>query len=145
MSFQITRRTTHPAAWAWERLTDWERHGGLIPFTTVTMLPGPTSGVGSGFNARTSIGPFHFDDPMVITFWQPPNGPEAGICRIVKQGRAVTGWAVLTVTPGVVDGGAVVVWRESATVAGVGALLAWPNAVLGKLVFVRLVDALLSD
>lgn len=143
MGFEITRRTTRSAPDAWTRLTDWPRHSGLIPFTTVVPRPGPAQGVGSGFNARTAVGPLRFDDPMEITHWRPPTGSTEGVCRIVKQGRAVVGWAVLTVTP---DGpGAVVTWREEANFRLAGPLLNWPNEIVGRAVFSRLVDGLLDD
>ena len=145
MGFEITRRTGLSAADAWARLTDWPRHSGLIPFTQVERLPGPVEGVGSRFTARTSVGPFHFDDPMEVTFWQRPEDDGPGVCRIVKRGTVIVGWAVLTITPDPVTGGATVSWREEADVRRAGPLLAWPNAVAGRKVFTRLVDALLAD
>ena len=143
MGFEIERRTTLSAPEAWERVTDWERHSGLVPFTTVTRLAGPVTGVGSGFNGRTSIGPVGFDDPMEVTYWQPPEGDRPGVCRIVKRGRVVVGWAVLTVTPHASGRGSTVSWREEADVRLGGPLLRRPNALVGKAVFSRLLDQLL--
>lgn len=143
MSFEIVRRTPLSASVAWERITDWERHSDWMPFTTVTRLPGPTTGVGSGFNARTSIGPVGFDDPMEVTFWRPPDGETTGLCRIIKRGRVLLGGAVLTVTPDP-SGGSEVSWREQADIRLGGPLLRKPTAVFGKLVFSRLIDHLLA-
>ncbi len=143
MSFEITRRTTRSAADAWARLTDWERHTGLIPFTTVSLTSGPAEGAGSRFNARTAVGPIRFDDEMEVTHWTPPTDRGPGVCRIVKRGRTVVGWAVLTVTP---DGsGSVVTWHEEANFRLAGPFLNWPNALAGKAVFAKLVDGLLGD
>jgi hypothetical protein len=105
-------------------------------------------GVGSRFVAHTSFGPVGFDDPMEVTFWQPPAGDSpgdaAGVCRIVKRGRVVVGWAVLTVTPGPEAGSTTVSWVEQADVRLGGPLLRGPNTWLGKAVFTRLLDHLLT-
>ncbi len=143
MTFEITRRTPRSAADAWARLTDWEQHTGLIPFTSVTLTPGPAEGVGSGFNARTAVGPIRFDDAMEVTHWRPPTASEPGVCRIVKRGRTVVGWAVLTVRPE--GSGSVVTWHERANFRLAGPFLNWPNALAGKAVFAKLVDGLLAD
>ncbi len=143
MGFEISRSTSLSAVQAWDRLTDWERHSAAIPLTSVTRWPGSATGVGSGFTGRTSLGPVGFDDPMEVTFWQPPEGDRPGVCRIVKHGRVVVGWAVLVVTPE--GSGSTVTWREEADIRFGGALLRRPNAIVGKAVFSRLVDHLLSD
>ncbi len=143
LSFEITRRTARSAADSWARLTDWEDHTGLIPFTTVSLLPGPAEGVGSTFNARTVVGPVRFNDLMEVTHWQPPTSAEPGICRIVKRGGTVVGWAVLTVAPE--GSGALITWREEANFRRAGPFLNWPNAMAGKAVFGKLVDGLLAD
>jgi hypothetical protein len=141
--FEVQRHTGQSAVAVWELLTDWERHGDFIPFTTVRLTPSDGGDDrSSGFVARTSLGPLHFDDPMQITFWQPPDGGEPGVCRIVKRGRVVTGWAVLTVTPTVT--GCTIVWREDAAVRYTGSVLAWPTKVAAGRVFGRLVDNLLG-
>ena len=66
--------------------------------------------VGATFVGRTSIGPLHFDDPMEVTQWRPPIDDEPGVCRIVKRGTVVTGWAVLTVSPD--RDGATIRWQR---------------------------------
>jgi hypothetical protein len=146
--FEVNRHSAHPAAQAWALLTDWRRHGDFIPLTQVTMTgsgdggPGTGQGVGATFVARTSLGPFHFDDPMEVTYWQPP-GDGPGVCRLVKTGRVVTGWAVLTVTPS--STGCSISWSEDAAVRFTGPLLRWPTKTSAKWVFGRLIDRLLAS
>jgi hypothetical protein len=147
--FEVRRESGLSASQAWARLTDWCRHGDFIPFTVVSVTstadvsaPGiPGQGRGAMFVARTSLGPLRFDDPMEVTYWQPPDD-SAGVCRLVKTGRVVTGWAVLTVTP--TTAGCSISWREDAAVRFTGALLSWPTRILAARVFGRLVDKLLE-
>jgi hypothetical protein len=146
--FEVRRDSALAASEAWVRLTDWRRHGDFIPFTDVLVshtpdatASSPGTGVGAVFIARTSLGPLRFDDPMEITYWRAP-GDGPGVCRLVKTGRVVQGWAVLTVTPG--SSGCSVSWREDAAVGYTGALLGWPTKVMAGFVFGRLVDKLLE-
>jgi hypothetical protein len=140
--FDVVRTSSLSAEEAWSLLTDWERHGSFIPFTTVRLNASPVTEVGSGFVARTSLGPVGFDDPMEVTVWQPPVGAVPGVCRITKRGRVVMGWAQLTVSSA--PDGALVHWHEEARFRAVGQLLDWPNRVIGKLAFGRLIDGLLA-
>jgi hypothetical protein len=140
---EIVRHTHLEPADAWARLTDWERHGEFIPLTTVALTGVIRNDVGAGFVARTSLGPFHFDDPMDITVWQPPLWEQPGICEIVKRGRVITGWAILTVTKS--HEGSLVQWVEEAGIRYFGPLLAIPNRIAARRIFVRLVDGLLAD
>jgi hypothetical protein len=64
------------------------------------------------------------------------------VCRLVKTGRVVHGWAVLTVTP--TTSGCSVSWTEDAAVRYTGALLGWPTKIAAGFVFGRLVDKLLE-
>ena len=141
--FEVVRHTTLPAPETWSRLTDWSRHGEFIPFTEVTVSARPDAGVGTVFVARTACGPLAFDDPMEVTYWRPPAGDQPGVCRIVKRGRVVQGWAVLTISP--TAAGSTVAWREDASIRLAGPLLDLPNRIVGKRVFGRLVDGLLDD
>lgn len=152
--FEVLRRTQMSPQETWQRLTDWRRHGDFVPFTSVRLHTGssPGEGVGSGFTARTSLGPLGFDDPMEVTFWQPPLPPadagadhvdRPGMCRLLKQGRVITGWAVLTVTA-VADGSAVS-WLEDLSVRGFGPWLNLPVRLAGARTFGRVVDGLLAD
>ncbi len=144
-TFEVQRHTGESAVRVWTRLTDWERHSDFIPLTRV-LLDGPRPDgqkVARRIVARTSFGPLQFDDPMEVTYWQPPSGASPGVCRLVKRGRVVTGWAVLTVTP--TTTGCTIRWREDAAIRFTGALLAWPTRVVATRVFGRLVDGLLGS
>ncbi len=128
-AFEVVREVPLPADEAFARLTDWERHGEVVPFTRIR----PTD---TGFVARTSLGPVGFDDPMEVVRWDPPH-----FCRIEKRGRVVTGWAELSVTP--VPGGSRVVWREVAHTVGVPRFAARVEEAAGRRLFGRVVDHLL--
>jgi hypothetical protein len=140
--FEVIRHTHLEPAETWARLTDWERHGEFIPFTRVALTGIIRDAVGAAFVARTSYGPFHIDDPMDITVWQPPLWEQPGVCEIAKRGRVVTGWAILTVTKS--EEGSMVHWEEEARFRYGGPLLDLPNRVAGRRIFGRLVDGLLS-
>jgi hypothetical protein len=80
---------------------------------------------------------------MAVTHSRPPSGTEPGVVRIVKQGRVVLGWAVLTVTP--IESGSIVRWHEEAR-------LRWTRgpvvAIVDRVVavgFGRLLDRLLEQ
>jgi hypothetical protein len=140
--FDVVRRTPLDAAEAWRRVTDWERHGEFVPLTRMNVLRDPATGQVS-FVARTAVGPLGFDDVMAVTYSRPPSATEPGVVRIVKQGRVVLGWAVLTVTP--VDSGSEVRWHEEAR-------LRWTRGPVVTLVdravargFGRLLDGLLAE
>jgi hypothetical protein len=146
--FEVRRDSALSASQAWARLTDWRRHGDFIPLTDVFVsgppdgtASNPGTGAGAAFVARTSLGPLHFDDPMEVTYWLPP-GDGTGVCRLVKTGRVVHGWAVLRVTP--TSSGCSIRWTEDAAVRYTGALLGWPTKVAAGFVFGRLVDKLLE-
>lgn len=111
VDFLLQRTAPLPPDEAWRRLTQWPRHGEVVPLTRVTVTtPGPTR-VGTLFVARSGIGPLSFDDAMEVTVWQPPGDDTPGLCRLEKRGRVVTGWAELEVRPGP-GGRARVLWRE---------------------------------
>ncbi|MFC8343858.1 SRPBCC family protein [Streptomyces sp. NPDC057280] len=111
VTFLLERTAPLPLPEAWRRLTEWPRHGDVVPLTRVTVeTPGPT-GVGTVFVARTGVGPLSFDDRMEVTEWRPPTEETAGFCRLEKRGRVVTGWAEIEVAVGP-GGRSRVVWRE---------------------------------
>lgn len=116
---------------AWGLVTDWTSHSRWIPRTTVTLdSDSPVSaGVGTRFTGRTSLGGgaasgagtvgrflgglgkrVGFDDPMVVTQWQPPDERGNGCCRVLKRGPWLTGWAEVQVAA--TDGGTRVSWLE---------------------------------
>jgi len=121
---------------AWPAVTDWPSHSRWVAFTQVSAERGcPVAGVGHRFTGRTSIGPLHFDDPMEVTRWRPPepgsDGSLApGYCRIVKRGNLARGWAEITVTPR--PGGCRVEWVEQVSIRGVPAFADPVSGVLGS-------------
>ena len=115
---------------AWNRLTDWPRHGDLVPLTSIRLT-------GDGFVARTGTGPLAFDDPMEIVEFEPPT-----FCRLEKRGRVVTGWAELRVIPfGYLTR---VVWREDIHVAGTPRFADGLTRTLSRRLFRKVIDGLLA-
>ncbi|MFD7629450.1 SRPBCC family protein [Streptomyces sp. NPDC059851] len=139
---RIVHRTCLPAAEAWQRLTDWERHGAQVPLTRTIMETAPPTHVGTRFTARTGVGRITFDDPMEVVVWQPPAGAAAGRARLVKRGRVVLGWAQIEVRP-LTGGGAEVRWVEELRVRGLGRAFDPLVAVAGRLLFGRALERLL--
>jgi hypothetical protein len=142
-AFRVARLTPLPAHEAWRRITDWPRHGAHVPLTRVTAEPpGPTR-PGTLIVARTGGGRFGFDDPMEVVRWDPPVGNGPGFCRLEKRGPVVAGWAEIEVRPQ--GGGSRVAWREEVRIGRLPRLLDAPAAWAGRLVFGRMVRALLSE
>ncbi|MGW2703152.1 SRPBCC family protein [Streptomyces sp. NPDC001340] len=109
--FSFERTVPLPLDEAWRRLTEWPRHGDVVPLTRITVVtPAPTR-EGTRFVARSGLGPLSLNDPMEVTVWHPPVDDEPGLCRLEKRGRIVLGWAEIEVRPGP-GGRARVVWRE---------------------------------
>ena len=107
----LERTAPLPLDETWRRLTRWSRHGEVVPLTRVTVETAEPTREGTVFVARTGVGPLTFDDRMEVTEWRPPTSGAAGLCRLEKRGRVVTGWAEIEVGPG--PGGRTrVVWRE---------------------------------
>jgi hypothetical protein len=142
-SFEVVRHTHLSADQAFARLTDWARHAQYIPLTTIRLVGLIRHDVGERFVARTSVGPLHFDDPMEVVFWHPPAGDLPGVCRIDKRGRVVLGSTVITVTPS--REGSVAHWQEEASVRALGPLASWPSQFVGRRVFGRVLDGVLSE
>ncbi|MFI5681412.1 hypothetical protein [Streptomyces cellulosae] len=111
VTFLLERTAPLPLDEAWRRLTEWPRHGAVVPLTRVTVLTPPPTREGTVFVARSGIGPLAFDDRMEVTVWRPPVDDGPGFVRLVKRGRVVRGWAEIEVRPGP-GGRARVVWRE---------------------------------
>ncbi|WP_092557018.1 hypothetical protein [Actinoplanes derwentensis] len=120
--FTVARSVRAPATITWSTLTDWPRHAGWVPLTTVGVTTDRPDGVGAGFVARTGVGRLAFDDPMTVTVWQPPGGDapgdRPGRCEVQKRGDFIRGRAWFTVTP-LAGGHSHVVWGEDVTV--------WPH------------------
>ncbi|WP_151769961.1 SRPBCC family protein [Streptomyces abyssomicinicus] len=121
---------------AWRRVTDWPRHGQVVPFTRVTAD-------GRRVRARTGVGPVGFLDLMEITVWSPPgDGDAGGVCRLEKRGRVVLGWAELEVRPGP-GGRARVLWREDVRLRFLPSFLDGAVRFAGRYVFGRALNRLL--
>ena len=115
---------------AWNRLTDWPRHGDFVPLTSIRLT-------GDGFVARTGIGPLAFDDPMEIVAFEAPT-----FCRLEKRGRVVTGWAELRVDP---HGDLTrIVWREDIHVAGTPRFADGLTKASSRRLFGKVIDGLLA-
>ncbi|WP_338701853.1 SRPBCC family protein [Streptomyces sp. Q6] len=135
---RIIRDTPLSAAEAWQRLTEWERHGDVVPLTRVTVPTPPPTAVGTRFVARTGIGRrLGFDDTMEVVEWQPPHR-----CRMEKRGTFVTGWAEFEVRERE-GGGARVEWREDIGVRGVPKAADPLLAAAGRRMFGRAMNGLL--
>ncbi|RAJ46865.1 hypothetical protein K353_00066 [Kitasatospora sp. SolWspMP-SS2h] len=132
--FRIVLATPLTADETWRRVTDWPRHGAGVPFTAV-------HGDGRTVVARTGAGRFGFDDVMDVVRWEPPRADRPGVCRLVKRGPLVTGWAEIEVRPH--RGGAVVRWREDLRVGPLPALFDRPTAWCGRILFRRTLRTLL--
>lgn len=139
---RFVHRTRLAPAEAWARLTDWERHGEGVPLTRTIIETAPPTRVGTVFTARTGVGRITCDDPMEVVVWRPPGEGTGGFVRLVKRGRAVTGWAEIEIRP-LPDGGSEIHWREELRVRGLPRALDPAVAFAGRLVFSRAVRALL--
>jgi hypothetical protein len=140
--FVVRRDSSVSAGEAWRRLTAWERHGRVVPLTRVSVVAVAPGGVGTVFVARSGVGTAAFDDPMEVVVWRPPVGEGSGLCRLVKRGSFVTGWAEIEVHP-VVGDGSRVVWREKLGVRRLPGVLDPVLKWAARRVFGRAVDKLL--
>lgn len=142
VNFQLERTAPLSPDEAWRRLTEWPRHGEVVPLTRVTVVtPGPNR-EGTVFVARSGLGPLAFDDRMKVTVWHPPAEATPGLCRLEKRGRVVLGWAEIEVRPGP-GGRARVVWREELRVRLLPRLFDGPLRSAARYVFGRAVNRLL--
>lgn len=140
--FEVRRAAAVTAEECWRRVTDWDRHSGLVPLTRVGLTGAGRTGPGSVVLARTGVGPLGFDDPMEVVRWQPPAAGAPGRLRLEKRGAVVHGWAELEVSPA--GTGSLLVWREEIRLRGVPAVLDGVLAGAGQRVFRRVVDGLLA-
>ncbi|MFF3688267.1 SRPBCC family protein [Streptomyces sp. NPDC002187] len=150
--FRITRATALQAQACWLRVTDWSAHAAQMPLTSARVTTPAPAGVGTVFVVRSGIGRCGFDDPMEVVRWEPPQAGRAGVCRLVKRGRVITGWAEVEVIPAGPDGGSgtdsdsgsVVVWTEDLRIRPLPRLLDPLVARVGRRVFGRALDGLLA-
>lgn len=103
--FTVSQSTTESIEQVWERVSDLAGHADGVPLTSATADPGEPK-LGWRFVARTGLGRLGFDDPMVITAWDPPRR-----LRVEKTGRVLTGWADISLSS-LPQGGTRVTWQE---------------------------------
>ena len=125
---EIVREVPLSQQEAFSRLTDRERHGDVVPLTSVRLTD-------TGFIARSGFRRLGFDDPMDVVAWDPPR-----FCRLEKRGRIIRGWAEISVWP--TASGSKIVWREVAHVTGVPRMLARVERATGTALFRRLLNGL---
>ncbi|MFE9763662.1 SRPBCC family protein [Streptomyces sp. NPDC005808] len=140
--FLLERASPYSVDQSWRRLTDWQRHADAVPLTRVTVLTPPPTHEGTVFVARSGLGPVAFDDPMEVVVWQPPRDGLGGMCRLVKRGTFVTGWAEIEVHPES-DEASRVVWREEISVRWLPGFLDRGLARAGRWMFGRAAERLL--
>ncbi|MFG2028837.1 SRPBCC family protein [Streptomyces sp. NPDC048825] len=141
--FLLERVAPSPVDQVWRRLTTWERHGDVVPLTRVTVVTPPPTREGTVFVARSGIGRLAFDDPMEVGSWRPPTEGRSGMCRLLKRGTFVTGWAEIAVHP-YGNGGSRVVWQEELRVRRLPTAFDRPLAWVARGMFGRAVDGLLK-
>uniref|UniRef100_A0AAU2JIM4 SRPBCC family protein n=1 Tax=Streptomyces sp. NBC_00049 TaxID=2903617 RepID=A0AAU2JIM4_9ACTN len=142
-AIRIIRRSPLPPAEAWLRLTDWERHGAQVPLTRTIIETAPPTHVGTIFTARTGVGRITFDDTMEVVVWNPPAEASAGLVRLEKRGRSVTGWAEIEIRPSPA-GGSEIHWREELRLRHLPRLLDPVVAQAGRRLFGRAMRGLLA-
>lgn len=142
VNFLLERTVPLPLDEAWRRVTQWRRHGEVVPLTRVSVVPPAPTGPGTVVVARSGVGPLAFEDPMEVTVWQPPEDGAPGMCRLEKRGRVVLGWAELEVRPGP-GGRARVVWREEIRIRLLPSLLDGVLRSSARYVFGRALNRLL--
>jgi Polyketide cyclase / dehydrase and lipid transport len=91
-SLIVTAGVTVPASpeRVWDMAVDWSRQREWI---WATRTAGG-HGLGATVTARTGIGPAGFEDPMLITEWDPPRR-----CTVTHTGAIVRGEGIFDVTP----------------------------------------------
>jgi hypothetical protein len=144
VTFLLERTAPLPLDEAWRRLTEWPRHGTVVPLTRVTVLTPPPTREGTVFVARSGIGPLALDDRMEVTVWRPPTDDGPGFVRLVKRGRVIRGWAEIEVRRGP-GGRARVVWREELDVRLLPGVFDGLLAATSRRVFGRAVNRLLRQ
>ncbi|MEU6572243.1 SRPBCC family protein [Streptomyces sp. NPDC046805] len=142
VTFHLVRTAPLSPDEAWRRLTEWSRHGDVVPLTRVTTATPPPTRVGTVVVARSACGPLGFDDRMEVTVWRPPADGVPGLVRLVKRGRVVLGWAEIEVRPGP-GGRARVIWREELRLRFVPGFFDPLVGAAGRAVFGRALNALL--
>lgn len=135
--FTLTRESALTPTDLWLRVASLGEHTAVVPLTTTTADPGDPA-AGWNFTVRTSVGPVHFDDTMVVEAWEPPRE-----WRVRKTGP-LSGWARAVVTP--YAGGSRLTWTEELWF-GAGFLQRVTTRIgdkIGPILFARVVDRLVA-
>ena len=138
--FTLSRTSPEPVEVVWEKVSDLAGHAEGVPLQRVTSDPGPPR-LGWRFTPRTAVGPLGFDDPMVVTVWEPPRR-----LRVEKVGLVLAGWADISLTA-LPEGGTRVTWQEEVVPAN-EAVARRTRPVFdaaGKVVFGRALARILRD
>jgi uncharacterized protein YndB with AHSA1/START domain len=145
-TFEISRVVQAGPDAVWRVVTDFARYARWMPLTTMRLDPGPVR-VGWSFAGRSGVGPLRFTDSMVVTHWAPPAGQGAGQFRVVKTGRVLSGWAVVSVERRGEDGGTDLHWLEDITLrpARLGGVLAPVVDPVNRAMFGHAVDAMVAE
>jgi len=145
-TFEIERLVPAPPQQVWDVITDWAGHARWIPLTTMRLDQGPTR-VGFCFAGLTGIGRLRFADEMRITHWAPPSEPGSGEFQLVKVGRLLAGWAVVSVQPVLGGEQTRLVWRENIVIRPVflGRLLAPLADPVNKVLFSRVIGDMAAE
>lgn len=108
---------------AWRRLADVSRHGEVVPLTRGSGPAPDEVEVGSRFVARTALGPFGFDDVMVVRETVPGR-------RLVleKTGRMLGGTVTVDIAPRPAAADAMP--TSAAPTTGPGSVVAWHQSVV---------------
>ncbi|TEA01065.1 SRPBCC family protein [Mycobacteroides salmoniphilum] len=138
---RIERLSALSVGEAFARITDWPRHSEHIPLTTVSVTSDPPPGVGTTFVGRTGLGAIGFDDPMTVTWWQPPREGSPGRCRLEKTGTLILGWAEIEVQAR--GSGSRVVWTEEVSIRGLPRVFDRVAQAGGQWMFGRAIEGLL--
>lgn len=126
--FVIRATSPLPASVCFDKLVDWDAHSAAIPLTR--LQHDGVARLDQRFVARTSLGRFGFDDPMVVELLRRPAGDQPGdlpgVVEVAKLGRVIGGTVRWTVTP--TAAGADVEWTENLLI---GWLPGWLDPVVG--------------
>ncbi|MCG7321150.1 MULTISPECIES: hypothetical protein [Arsenicicoccus] len=119
----ITLRLPLPREVVWRRLWSASRHTASIPLTVVTSSApeGRLDVDGALVRARTTVGPWGFDDDMETVAVATPEGDGPWQCRIVKRGKVVHGAIDAVARTVELPGGrsgTELRWRQRITVTG---------------------------
>lgn len=124
-----TVEVTAPADVVWRAAVDWPAQARWMPLTTVAVVSGDGTSVGTRVCARTGVGRLAAVDQMVVDVWQPPRR-----CEVRHLGRLVRGRGVFRVEA-VDTRRARFTWEEQLPKSGLYGALMRVGAPLSRAVF----------